>query len=268
MWTWIEQHLSIDPISFPVALIALFIALREWKRNTRPALRVMECKGGFRQDLQSPSGSDYFRVKILNEGISLHNVTVELQFKPEQFPGGFSIGLPIARETNAQKDLTTFVNGMIGDFEFRTDAFMNGPPLPESFPGWTNDPVKEKAAIVVKSQGMEVGRFPVQSTAEFLKRSANRCISLVNRYLLYPFARYILRKEVFVDFGLPHFNSLQWQISQVRNSANSTVINSQRNLPCRSQSNSEALRLFGAKLRDVSVNRLAEVNCTASRGLT
>lgn len=182
MWQWVTEHISIDPVSFPVALIALVIALREMRRNSHPILRLLKCDSRIHTDRTNPRDpSTQLRVAIRNDGVTLHRVSLHLKWRLKDM-SSYSLQLPLAENSEAQQETGTFAPGMIAEFEFDSKRYFAKTPQLASYTiPWPEDPKAAQMALVVEAQGSEAARFRVDDYRQRNLKRWNKIARILNR---------------------------------------------------------------------------------------
>lgn len=116
---WQSILLQIDPLSFIVALLALWIAWADYRRNNYVIVNVIECQCSHPMKMDENKGQlfHHFRVLIRNHGLPLYGVMAILSFNDEH---GGSVAIPLkkAGERNGTHD--EFARGMVAEFYFKS----------------------------------------------------------------------------------------------------------------------------------------------------
>jgi hypothetical protein len=159
---------QMDPAACILAVIALVFAWRVERRNTLPAAKLLNCKGNSCTSVDENQLQLFhqFTVRIRNVGIALHNTTVHLVFQDE---GTWSTEMP--RLTKMPGDHDEFARGMIAEFALKSYR-IDGHWMQELLK--LTHPLKQKAQVVVKSQGFEAVAIPLSHRGDSLRRLWNR----------------------------------------------------------------------------------------------
>jgi hypothetical protein len=160
-----------------VALLALYIAYANYRRNNFVVVQIVECTA---TGLQSATENNWqffhqFRVLIRNLGIPLHNMTMELCFRETTEHGVLSHYLEKRHDTVGGKD--QFAKGMIAEFFLKSYLLK-----PESF-DWLSrlsDPAKQDARFRVYSDGYLAAEIRIASVWDRFKAKWNQIANRVN----------------------------------------------------------------------------------------
>ena len=145
------MDIGFDPSSMLVGLAALGLAVRESRRNGSAIVQRLEAQASGGMNVAKNGGEYYssFNLKIRNLGISLHDVSACLIFESED--GLCTFELPPVGPIKAE-----FSKGMIAEFCYESFAWpIWGPKMLSQL----TDPVRQRARVVVKTQGLVAKEF-------------------------------------------------------------------------------------------------------------
>ena len=170
---------SVDLVASILAIIALVFAIRVERRNTMPGAKLICCDGHTSgMSVAENRGQPFheFRVRIRNVGIALHNTTAHLVFNDAGDVSVFSSQM--RRLTEIPGDHEEFAKGMIAEFAIKSY---------DLDPSWVarllelTDPHKQRARIVLKSQGFDAVVLPIGGRIEKLRGTWNRWAFKINQ---------------------------------------------------------------------------------------
>jgi hypothetical protein len=169
---------GLDPLANIVALAALFIAIREVRRNSSVVVRLGGCKSIATYG-QTPLGlkeTNRLDLVIRNEGITLHDPNMSLTFLDEKGYGRITI--PIMRRDEITGGQREFSRGMIATFSLVSD---------EIEPAWRDvilglkDCRKSQATLCLYSQTFLVKTIRLGTRKDDLIRIWNGWAHRINR---------------------------------------------------------------------------------------
>ena len=154
-----------SPSSPRSALFAIWLALKESRRNNRVILKVKECKGSFSQHINE--GEFYiFEVFVQNHGMSLFNIAASLGFRDKRGAGWCSFNLDSGYKPHEPFEPHTvivdsdrysprfpvypeFARGMVAKFYLKSNGLSPGA---EHMLSALTDPSKQDACLQIYSQ--------------------------------------------------------------------------------------------------------------------
>lgn len=170
--------IQIDPAACVLAVIALIFAWRVEKRNTTACAKILFCEGRSCQSVYENRQQLFhqFKIRIQNIGIALHNPTAHLVFDDAGDLARCSTQLQ--RLTDIPADHDEFSKGMIAEFALNSYQLDRQwiPRLLE-----LTDPRKQRARIVVKSQGFDAVRLSLAGRSDQMRQMWNRWAFKVNQ---------------------------------------------------------------------------------------
>ena len=112
--------ISFDPMALFVAALALWLTIREIRRNNCVILDIRECEGSTCQNINENNSQffHYTKVLIRNDGITLYDVGLALTYRLPDFGGEMSFHFQ-RKDDNAQSQ-NTFSRGMIAEFHLKS----------------------------------------------------------------------------------------------------------------------------------------------------
>lgn len=161
----------LDLLALIVAVIALWFALRESRRNSSVVLKVQDCRCSFPESVHENKGQSFteFRVLIRNEGVSLYGPQLRLSFLEKD---GFAIAsMPMKRRDGDCRERDQFQRGMIAEFSIKTYE-LNQDDI--RFLQRLEDVAKQRATLCLYSQGYLARAVPVVNWAERVKSLWNK----------------------------------------------------------------------------------------------
>lgn len=170
------MQFGVDPFAFTVALVAIWVAWAESRRNNRVILKARECRGSSLQTARSGSRLYHqFEILIQNRGISLYNVAVSLSFRPKNGAGWLNLPLRCGSD-EPQEDTSTsgqpeFARGMVARFFLNTND-----PQSEAltFLQMLEDPRTQDACLNVFAQGYLAYSFRIGGSWDRVRTRWNR----------------------------------------------------------------------------------------------
>ncbi len=168
---------GINPFALFIALLALWYTIRESRRNNSTLLRVCKCKGASRKSIDENNCQffHYLQIVIRNEGIALHDVSVELSFFDQSGLGTLSFAL--SQKDGKASGPGEFAKGMISEFFLKSYQFDT---RDLELLAKLKDPVKQRARLCVFSQGYLAKEFQIGNWWERLKLRWNGPASWFN----------------------------------------------------------------------------------------
>ncbi len=120
------MQLSFDPIVCGLVLVAFFLALHEYRRNTRVILKIIDASALMSRSVDKYNGKWYHKLvfTIRNQGRTLHSLSVFLEFSGPNKSGW--ITCPLHRRSTTHSDHTQFPPGMVGVFSFESPEIDQG----------------------------------------------------------------------------------------------------------------------------------------------
>jgi hypothetical protein len=169
--TWYELAiLGISAVSGISALCAVCITWRDFRRNSSPVLKLERCAHSGVESLYENNGKLFseFQVRLRNQGLPLHRMTVALVFTGERGLGQFSSRL---RNRSAGLEDSVFAKGMVAEFSLKSyELDKDG----REFLSCLRDARKQKAKLCVYSERYLAAAFPLAGWLEELKIYWNR----------------------------------------------------------------------------------------------
>ena len=183
---------DVDPLALIVASFATFISLlafwltwQETRRSNTPIVKMRECDAS--SEIHHNQCFQKFRILLHNQGISLWNVTVHIEFTGgegggqyafEMSPTGRNLDNPIRENASAE-----FARGMLGEYNLNSAGF-NGVPggyeiTMKAFDGLRR-PRKQKARIVIRSQDYEASSIRIGGFGDRMKDRWNWLARKIN----------------------------------------------------------------------------------------
>jgi len=165
------MSLGFDPFALFVAVLALWFAIRESRRNSSVVLRVRDCSFSYPQRLDENNAQHFgeFRVLIRNEGVALYAPQLRLSFL--EITGYGIASMTVKRRGGSGDGEGSFQRGMIAEFSIKSYE------LDENdirFLCRLENPAKQKAALCVYSQGYLARAIAVVTWAERIKSLWNK----------------------------------------------------------------------------------------------
>src|SRR5438552_11719246 len=103
-----------------IALVALWLAYSNYRRNNFAIIRVRDCACSYTQSIHENRGQPFyhFRLVIQNLGIPLHNLRMSLSFSGKDGAGRLTFPLKASEESALREG--EFAKGMITDFSLKS----------------------------------------------------------------------------------------------------------------------------------------------------
>ena len=168
---WISSTFVWVTPTLIVALLALYIARANYRRNNFPVIRLVECECSY------PSlGVCQFWVLIQNLGIPLHNIHLALSFNDASGFGRARMPLNARVRFPAEKPPSPvcegqYAKGMYAEFSFQTDELSKGD---QTFLSLLKDPRKQGACLTLYSDGYRAWQCRLDRRSIRFRRLWNR----------------------------------------------------------------------------------------------
>ena len=204
---------EIDWVSLTIALLALWIAFADYRRNNYVIVKVMECSCSHPQSINENQQRPFhhFRVLVRNHGIPLYGLSAALKFTDEHGAGTFT--LPLRRAGDKEELRNECGRGMIAEFYWKSYQ------LDDSDLGFLlslKDVAKQHARLCLYSGGYFARAFRIGGSVERLKALWNKLAFKVN----YPLQREVGRDAMGVSIVrryevCPRFLDISWTLNNV-----------------------------------------------------
>jgi hypothetical protein len=114
------MSLGFDPIAMVLALVAIYVAVREVRRNNTVMLSILECSHTGRMSVDENNGRhfDHLWFLIRNGGIPIHSPAVTLNFRGRDGFGRLNVQLHKKSDRTGGHDELS--RGMIAEFGFKS----------------------------------------------------------------------------------------------------------------------------------------------------
>jgi hypothetical protein len=169
--------ISFDPMALFVAALALWLTIREIKRNNCVILDIRECEGSTCQQAGENNCQffHYLKVLIRNDGITLFNVQLALTYQLPKYGGGMSVHFQ--RKDDNSLEQNTFSRGMIAEFHLK--SYLYDPFTIDRLIKLENL-VKQNARLRVYSQGYLAKEIRISTLWDRLKLKWNKLAYRMN----------------------------------------------------------------------------------------
>lgn len=149
---------GFDPIAFLVSLFAVWSAYTETRKNNNTLVQILRCKSTARASLKENRGQIFTELSVLirNQGISLHDPKMSLNFREKTGYGQLS--LPLKRRDERTGEHSEFARGMIAEFGLKSYELNPGD---RQFLENLVDLAKQDARFTLYSQGYLAKEFLV-----------------------------------------------------------------------------------------------------------
>lgn len=177
-WSSITPAVVIALCSLVTAWCSFFVALSNYRRSNYPVIRVVQTEAPFTRSIDR---GDYhqFRIVIQNLGIPLQNLSMTLQYSPEDGFGWGSFPLKSADAKPIREG--QFPKGAITEFAFATDR------LDDNYDGFLRDLTDlkaQRALLVLHADRYQVWSLRLHDRTWRAKRRWNRLAGWLNWYLM------------------------------------------------------------------------------------
>lgn len=169
----------VDWLAFAVALLAIWIALRESKRNSSVWITIEDCVSDASLSVSENNCQLFhrFSVKIRNHGIPLYGLSVAICFRGVD--GSGTLSFPI-RRMDLAGDRDEFSRGMISMFQLKSYEMST---QEKNFLGLLESIRKQDATLNFYSQNYLCASFAIHSRTTWLKSTWNRLAWRFNHML-------------------------------------------------------------------------------------
>ncbi len=149
-----EIPICLDPFACTLALIAIFYAIWEARKNNVIILKMKEFSFSGVQSVDENDGEKFvcLRVVILNKGMTLHNVKLFLSYTHFSGLGRVSVPVPINETIYNKGD---FARGMLAEFVIKSYKYKNCDMLLETL----NNVEKQNVTLCLYSQNYLAKEF-------------------------------------------------------------------------------------------------------------
>ena len=162
---WMESLMSyLDLIAVATAIIALWYAGYESRRNNRVVLRIRDFESSGTQAVDKNNGKFFHVLKLVieNRGISLHNIHASIGFQPSDNGDGGWFNFPLKRRA-LSGDRDEFARGMIAEFKLKSYEFKEHD---FAFLKMIEDPTLQNAKFCIYSQDYLAHEFQIGGWVE------------------------------------------------------------------------------------------------------
>jgi hypothetical protein len=144
-----DVSIGFDPIAFLTSLFAVWFAYNESSRNNRTLVKIIRCRHFGSSSLYEHNGQlcEIFELIIRNQGITLHDPQVILDFTDRR--GGGTLSLPLKRKAEASGH-TEFSRGMIAVYRLNSCELDR---TAVAFLHSLENPTTQKPVLLLYSQG-------------------------------------------------------------------------------------------------------------------
>jgi hypothetical protein len=172
------QNMGFDPIAFLMAAFAIYIALREVRRNNTVLLDIRECSNAGSTNVGENNNRTFHHLSLVvrNVGISLYSPKITLVFRSRDGFGRMQVGL--RKKSDRTGDHVELGKGMIAAFDFKSyeiDATTAGMLME------LEDPAAQDAYLCIFSQDYLAKQFRVGGTRDRFASKWNYFAFRVNK---------------------------------------------------------------------------------------
>jgi len=171
------MEINWNAITLIIALLALWVAYADYRRNNLAIIRVRDCACSYAQSVDENARQTFchFQMIIQNLGIPLHNIHMSLSFSGKDGAGRLSLPLKASERVVAREG--QFAKGMITAFavkSYQLDKFE------VTFLAALEDARKQAASLCLYSDGFLVWEYRLDSVWLPVKCFWNRLAGKVN----------------------------------------------------------------------------------------
>lgn len=209
LFSIIFSYEAVPVYSLLVAVIAVWFTIRESRRNNNVIVQILKFTYNYSQSLNENNTEPFsqLRIVIQNKGITLHNLRLVLSYTGQDFPGRFSVPIPVKNTSpNSSFCQGEFSKGMTAEFCFKSYELSAIGPLK----GTLKD---------IRTQNVTLCIFSQNYLAKIIKIGGprDRIASLWNKYA----GKIRYKKIIGTDsqghenvkrYGLPIFTSREEQL--------------------------------------------------------
>jgi hypothetical protein len=166
-------------ITLIIALLALWVAYADYRRNNFTIIRLRDCTCSYTQSIDENACQTFchFRIIIQNLGIPLHDVHMSLSFSGKDGSGRLNLPLKASEQITVPGQ---FAKGMIAAFSLKSHQLDKGGV---AFLTALEDAKKQAASLCLYSDGFLVWECRLDSFWIPVQRFWNRLAGKVN-YLI------------------------------------------------------------------------------------
>lgn len=166
----------VDWIALLVALVSIWVTVREVHRNNAVCLKIDECSAQYSRSIHENNCQPFsqFRVRIRNQGIPLYRVFATISYRGRDGSGTISVSL---RRIALEGDRDEFSKGMIAEFAFKSHEMK---PEDKAFLSSLESLRKQNARLDIYSQNYLCASFPIADRTARMKSRWNAFANKLN----------------------------------------------------------------------------------------